>query len=461
MTDNPTELVAGNQHWGHATSPDLYHWTNQPIALYPPTPDDGVFSGSIVIDKDNTSGFFPDQTNGVVAIYTLNTPTGQSQYIACSHDGGYTFTPYENNPVLDLGLKDFRDPKVIWYEDHWVMVVAYSTEFVLGIFTSNDLISWNHASNFSHHGLLGLLYECPNLVQVPLLENGTETGELEWVLVISINPGAPQGGSISQYFPGTFDGYTFTPVDGAARISDFAKDNYAEQFFYGTNPNESVSIAWASNWQYTNVVPTDSEGWRSIMSLPRKNYLTKVERTGWEMVSLPYGIQAAKGSELSYDQDFANKSVIIDYSNSTSGALYFEISFDLPEDVANLTSSSTFNMTWASPSSDDKVKAGYIFGGSNAGVGWIDRRNAKGYGEEDPLWTDRFSVAGVALAKSISGVIDRSVLELFIDDGAFSGTSLFFASEPLSNFTLASAGMPQGSRVKIAVWELNGTWGDQ
>lgn len=339
------------------------------------------------------------------------------------------------------------------------MVVAYSTEFIIGVFTSYDLKEWTHASNFSNHGLLGLLYECPNLVQVPVLENGTETGGMEWVLIVSINPGAPQGGSIAQYFPGTFDGYTFTPVDGAARISDFAKDNYAEQYFYGTDPTEAVSIAWASNWQYTNTVPTDKEGWRSIMSLPRKNYITQIERTGWEMVSLPYGIEAVKSSELSFDQDFANKSVIIDYSNSTSGALYFEVNFTLPEEPVGLTAASTFNMTWSSTTSDDRVKAGYIFGGSNAGVGWLDRRHAKGYGEDDPLFTDRFSVAGVALAKSISGVIDRSVLELFIDDGAFSGTSLFFPSEPLSNFTLASAGMPEGTRVKIAVWELSSTWG--
>ena len=132
------------------------------------------------------------------------------------------------------------------------MVVARSTEFVIDIYTSPDLKEWNYASNVTNIGLLGLLYECPNLVQIPLWENGTATGQLEWVLIISINPGAPQGGSISQYYPGTFDGYTFTPVDGAARIADFGKDNYAEQFFYGTEPDQAVSIAWASNWQYTN-----------------------------------------------------------------------------------------------------------------------------------------------------------------------------------------------------------------
>lgn len=419
-----------------------------------------MFSGSVVVDANNTSGFFPDQTDGVVAIYTLHTPTSESQYIAYSYDSGYTFTVYEGNPVLDIGSDQFRDPKVIWYEDHWVMVVAYATEFTIGIFTSNDLKTWDHASNVTDIGLFGLLYECPNLVQVPLWENGKATGELHWVLIISINPGAPQGGSISQYFPGTFDGYKFTPSDGGTRISDFAKDNYAEQFFFGTKADEAVSIAWASNWQYTNNLPTASEGWRSVMSLPRMNYLTKVERTGWEMGSLPYGIDAVRSRELSYDGDFVNKSVIVDYSNVTSGALYFEATFSLPP-VKNITGVPTFNLTFSAPGSSDKLRAGYIFGGSNAGIGWIDRRNTSGYGGDDPLFTDRFSVAGVALAKTISGVIDRTILEMFIDDGAFSGTSLFFPQDKFSNLTLEAQGMPDDAKVTIAVWELNGVWDNQ
>lgn len=122
--DNPTADVAGNQHWGHATSHDLYTWENQQIALYA-TENAQIFSGSAVIDVNNTSGFFPNQTNGVVAIYTLNTRQEQTQDIAYSFDGGYTFEIYEQNPVLSIGSTQFRDPKVIWYEDHWVMVIAY------------------------------------------------------------------------------------------------------------------------------------------------------------------------------------------------------------------------------------------------------------------------------------------------------------------------------------------------
>jgi len=415
-----------------------------------------VFSGSAVIDSNNTSGFFPDQDDGVVAIYTLNTPTNQVQEIAYSRDGGYTFTPYAGNPVIDIGSNQFRDPKVIWYEDHWVMVIAYSTEFAIGIYTSTDLKEWTHASNVTEIGLIGLLYECPNLIQVPVWENGTATDELAWILLISINPGAPQGGSISQYFPGTFDGYKFTPYDGIARISDFAKDNYAEQYFYGTPVDQPISIAWASNWQYTNVVPTDTEGWRSIMSLPRYNYLTKVERTGWEMGSLPYNLDSIKANQFSFDSDFINESVTIDYSNITSGALYFEANFTFPEN-ATIEDGATFQVNFTSPAGDS-MKAGYIFGGSNAGVAWIDRRGAKGYGEDDPLFTDRFSTAGVALTKTISRVVDRSVFEMFVDQGAYSGTSLFFAEQPMDTLVVDTKGMPEGATVRMEVWELSSGW---
>jgi beta-fructofuranosidase len=221
--DNPTAAVAGNQHWGHATSEDLYSWINQPIALFPGSPTEGIFSGSAVVDANNTSGFFPNQTNGVVAIYTLNTPERQTQDIAYSFDNGYTFSKYKNNPVIDSNSNQFRDPKVFWYAptERWVMVVAYSVDFEIGIFSSPNLIDWTAESNFTSHGLLGLQYECPNLIELPV--NGSDTYTM-WLLLISINPGAPLGGSISEYFPGTFNGTHFEAIDGATRFTDFAKD---------------------------------------------------------------------------------------------------------------------------------------------------------------------------------------------------------------------------------------------
>ena len=178
-----------------------------------------------MVDVNNTSGFFPNQTNGVVAIYTLAEYPGgnagpQQQAIAYSVDGGYTFTPYQNNPVIPSNSSQFRDPKVIWYDDHWVLVLAYAQEFAVGFYTSPDLKNWTHASNFSYHGLLGAQYECPNLVEMPV-QGGN--GSSMFVLQISINPGAPLGGSISEYFIGDFNGTHFTPADGVTRLTDFGK----------------------------------------------------------------------------------------------------------------------------------------------------------------------------------------------------------------------------------------------
>lgn len=169
--DNPTDLVAGNQHWGHATSNDLYHWVNQPIALFPPNSTAAVFSGSGVLDPNNTSGFFPNNNAsnpGVVAIYTLNTPEKQTQEIAYSTDGGMSFTPYSGNPVIDIGSNQFRDPKVIWYNDHWVMTVAHAQEMFIAIYTSPNLKNWTEVSRFTRHGFTQLQYECPGLQRVPI-----------------------------------------------------------------------------------------------------------------------------------------------------------------------------------------------------------------------------------------------------------------------------------------------------
>jgi beta-fructofuranosidase len=411
-----------------------------------------------VIDSNNTSGFFPNQTDGVVAIYTLNTPEKQTQDLAISYDGGYTFTEYENNPVIDINSTQFRDPKVIWYEDHWVMVIAYSVDFSIGIYTSTNLIDWEFSSNVTDVGIIGLQYECPNLIPVPVWdkETGQETGESEWVLIISINPGAPLGGSISEWFPGSFDGYKFTPYDSVTRISDFAKDNYAEQFFYGTESNEAISIAWASNWQYTNKVPTATEGWRSAMSLPRRNYVTKLERTGWAMISQPYELSAIYDQPLTTDNDFLNKTTTVDFSNVTSGAIYLNVNISVPTPRPAFAVDAVLNFTFSS-TSGESVTGGYFFGGDNTGIGYLDRGNTNGY--TDVFFNDKFTSSGVALAKSFSVVVDRSILEMFVDEGAYSGTTIFFPETPLSSLEIATSGIPDGVTMELEVWGLKGTWG--
>ena len=453
-TVNPNDVVSGDQHWGHATSPDLYHWTNQPIAIHPPNDHSQVWTGSAVIDSNNTSGFFPDQTDGVVAIYTLNTPTKQFQEIAYSRDGGYTFTRYDGNPVIDLNLRDFRDPKVVWYEDHWVMAVAFSTEVVIGIYTSPDLKHWTHSSNVSHVGVIGV-YECPNLVSVPIWADGKATGELAWMLIIST--GATQDGTITQYIPGLFDGYTFKPFDDAGRLTDFAKDNYAGQYFFGTKPDETVSIAWANNWQYTGKTPTDREGWKWAMSLPRLNYLTKLPERGWDLISIPYDLDPVKKSRLVHVADLVNQVATVDYSESTSQAIYFEAK--IKQSLARDSSvPSSVEFTFRSKTSGEKVQGGYHLAGEDGGTAWLDRTNTLGYGALDPQFTRHFSIATGQVAKSIWGVIDRSILEVFLDDGAFSGTMTFYSTEPLTELVVETSGLSKESGVSLEVWELSSVW---
>ncbi|KAJ4308569.1 Invertase [Fusarium piperis] len=456
---NPTGVVAGNQHWGHATSKDLYHWTNQPMALFPPEDDVFIFSGSAVVDVNNTSGFFPDQDNGVVAIYTLASPTLQTQAIAYSRDGGYTFTPYANNPVINSSTPQFRDPKVIRYDNLWVMVVAYPQDFAIGIFTSPNLKEWTTASNFSYHGLLGLQYECPNMVPIPYLDEEGERQDGMWLMAISINPGAPLGGSITEYHPGTFNGTHFEAVDAAARIADFGKDNYAGQWFYGLSDDElPVSMAWASNWQYTGVVPTGNEGWRSAMSLPRKNYLTKAKRVGWKLVSQPYDLSPVLGRQLATKDSFGNGTLTVDYSDVESNALYWEVNVTGIPDTG-ISATASMNFTVMSPVTGEYINGGYFFGGDP--VFFVNRNGARGF--DNIFFTERTSISSLPTKQgtwSLAGVIDRSILEIFLNDGVDSATNTFFTTQPLSLFVFKTVDLPESVQISIKVHGLESAWKD-
>lgn len=497
LSVNPTDVVAGNQHWGHATSLDLYHWANQPIALSPPTSDSGIFSGSAVVDTNNTSGFFPNQTNGVVAIYTLNQPGRQTQEIAYSTDGGYTFTPYTNNPVIDIDWDNFRDPKVIRYDNKWVMAVAVTRDYVTQFYTSDDLKTWTFGSNFTRGGLLGDQYECPNLVQVPVHNADGSDGGSMWVLVISVNPGGVLGGSTTQYFPGTFNGTHFEPVDGAVRFSNWNKDDYAGQFFYEGVGEATVFIPWASNWQYCNDVPTGDEGWRSAMGLPKQVYLTNRTRESYNFVQTPYDLSPVLGKQL-VNKSGTDNSISLsanfvrntgnngtdgvdgggsgqckqvsntkrgwytphharsDVDEIDSGAVYVQVNVSSMS-WDKLEPNAAVNITFTSATQNDSVSLGYII---NNWV-WLDRGNAKGY--SNLLFNDQFNTFYLfdpdAMAFTLSVVLDRSMIEIFMDNGVLLGSSVFFASEPLIHVDV-SIGGTGGAQVNAAVWQLNSAWQD-
>ncbi len=251
---NPYGSTWGNMTWGHSTSTDLVHWQSQgtPIA---PDAYGSIFSGSCVVDENNTAGF---GAGAVVAFYTSanNTAWGdsQSQSMAYSTDNGQTFTKYVANPVITSTKRDFRDPKVFWYAPgkHWVMVLAGGQE--MEIHTSANLRDWKYASSFGdRQGAHGGVWECPDLVELPV--EGTK--ETRWVLICNINPGGPFGGSASQYFVGTFDGRKFTNESPTqTKWMDWGKDHYAAVTFSHVPDGRVIALGWMSNWQYQGVLPT-------------------------------------------------------------------------------------------------------------------------------------------------------------------------------------------------------------
>ncbi|PWK86950.1 levanase [Lentzea atacamensis] len=208
---NPEGNTWGNMSWGHAVSPDLVHWRELPLAL-PHDDNEMVFSGSAVVDHGNTSGFGTPGNPAMVAIYTTHSKLNgrQAQSLAHSTDNGRTWTKYAGNPVLDIGSTEFRDPKVQWQAGRWLMTVALSTEHKVRFYSSPDLKTWTHLSDFGPQGAIGGVWECPDLF--PLRVDG-DPRKTKWVLVVSINPGGIAGGSAAQYFVGDFDGTRFIPDD--------------------------------------------------------------------------------------------------------------------------------------------------------------------------------------------------------------------------------------------------------
>ncbi|MDE5986013.1 MAG: DUF4980 domain-containing protein [Prevotella sp.] len=258
---NPYGSQWENMSWGHSTSKDLVHWTAEPMAIVPDALG-AVFSGCCVVDKENTAGFGKD---AVVAFYT-SAGTRQVQSMAYSTDGGKTFTKYADNPVITSNVPDFRDPHVFWNEEagHWNMLLAAGQQ--MSIYSSSDLKEWKHESDFgAEYGCHGGVWECPDLMKLKV--NGTN--KEKWMLVCNINPGGPFGGSATQYFIGQFDGKTFTCEDepGETKWMDYGKDHYATVTFDNAPDGRHVGVAWMSNWQYANQVPTKQ--FRSANSIMR------------------------------------------------------------------------------------------------------------------------------------------------------------------------------------------------
>ena len=288
---NPYGSQWENLSWGHSTSTDLINWKAEPTALEPDALG-MMFSGCCVVDKNNTAGFGKD---AIVALYTT-AGARQTQSLAYSTDGGKTFTKYADNPIITSNVPDFRDPHVFWNAEagFWNMILAAGQQ--MSIYSSKDLKEWKHESDFgAEYGNHVGVWECPDLMKM----NVKGTNKEKWMLICNINPGGPFGGSATQYFIGQFDGHKFTCEDEPSEIKwmDYGKDHYATITFDNAPEGRHVGIAWMSNWQYANQVPTKQ--YRSANSIVRDFGLFEYKGETYCSITPAKEMLAARGARVS------------------------------------------------------------------------------------------------------------------------------------------------------------------
>ena len=413
---NPYGSVWANMHWGHSTSTDLMHWNFEGCAIVPDAWG-AIFSGSCVVDHNNTAGF---GKGAVVAFYTSAkaTPWGdvQSQSMAYSLDNGKTFTKYEGNPILTSSEKDFRDPKVFWYAPgkHWVMILAVGQH--MEIYSSVNLKEWKKESEFgAMQGAHGGVWECPDLVEIPV--EGTR--EKKWVLICNLNPGGPFGGSAAQYFVGSFDGKKFVNESPTqTKWMDWGKDNYATVTWNNAPDGRCIALGWMSNWQYANNVPTRQ--YRSANTLARDLTLY---REGQELYlkSTPSSeVKKARGKKVSIPSfKVSEKHEMVNLFEEKQGA--YEVEIVIQNAGASKIAFSLLN---------DKGEKVSMYYDLNRKQFVMDRSESGkvDFSKDFPAVT----VAPVNVDKELTLrlFVDRSSIEAFGEDGKFVMTNLVFPSQP-------------------------------
>ena len=418
---NPYGSMWGNMHWGHATSTDLVTWEHHGDAISPDALGT-IFSGSCVVDKDNTAGF---GAGAVIAFYT-SASDRQVQSMAYSLDNGKTFKKYARNPILTSTQRDFRDPKVIWHEDtkKWIMVLAVGQE--MEIYSSADLKSWTLESKFGEgQGAHGGVWECPDLLELPV--EGTELKK--WVLVCNLNPGGPFGGSATQYFVGTFDGKRFVNESPAVtKWMDWGKDHYATVTWSDAPDNRRIAIAWMSNWQYANDVPTSQ--YRSPNSIPRDLSLFAIDG-GIYLQSAP-SPELLKLRGVSKKRSFKvnGTRIVKDLIPNNEGA--YEIELSLKNQQAEIIGFRLYN------DKGEEVDMQYDMKEKKFSM---DRRKSGevSFNENFPMltWT---AIEGDKDEMKLRLFVDRSSVEAFGDGGRFAMTNQVFPSEPYNHISFYSKG---------------------
>nr|WEI57532.1 putative GH32 family protein [Tomocerus qinae] len=420
---HPGSTQWGPMHWGQALTTDLIHWEEYPIALYPDELGT-IFSGSAVVDQRNSSGLQQNSNEDVIVAIFTHAGSAQAQSLAFSNDRGRNYTKFPGNPVLpNPGIPDFRDPKVVDINEKWVMSLAVGNK--INFYESDDLKSWRLLSEFGAdppQGSHGGVWECPDLLRIDF------NGETLWVLLVSINPGGPNGGSVTQYFIGDFDGTTFRsfyPGENALWM-DWGPDNYAGVSFSNAPDNRVLLMGWMNNWNYGNELPTVA--WRGQMTLPRQLVLRHVEgrlrlasvpavelsqlRNPEQVYSPPnIGVISSGGIFLlTSGSPFQNPLMEIDLTVEFEGYVSFGICF--------------FN----------SLAQELCFGYEHANNQFFLDRTKSGNVGFHPDFSKRALATRESRSKTINLKIflDVSAVEIFADDGLTVFTSLFYPEEPFT-----------------------------
>ena len=433
----------GPMHWGHAISTDMVTWKEMPIAIYPD--EKGyIFSGSAVVDVNNNSGFSKNGIEPIIAMFTYHDMEGekagktnyQSQAIAYSLDEGQTFTKYSENPVIkNPGIKDFRDPKMVWDSIHekWLMVLAAGQKIMF--YSSSNLKDWKLESDFGEDiGAHGGVWECPDFF--PMVVKGTD--EVKWVLLVSINPGGPNGGSATQYFVGDVDGNQFridnsfeNDLNNSEHKSiwiDYGRDNYAGVTWSNIpdSNGRKLFMGWMSNWEYANVVPTET--WRSAMTVARQIELQKVN-TSYRLLFQPV-------KELSNYRStkFKKESIVINGDTKIIDSKAIDLSStEINFKISDLNNSGfTFKLT-------NKQGDTLAFGYNNSDKNFFVDRRKSGKTAFSEKFVNRVSLAKrTSLNPDLTGtiILDKTSIELFFDNGETVMTEIFFPNSPFDKLSI-------------------------
>ena len=467
---NPYGSKWGNMHWGHAVSRDLFHWTEKPAALARDTMGH-IFSGSSVVDVNNTAGYGP---GAIVAFYTsASEKNGQIQCMAYSTDNGLTFTKYEDNPILTPfdGLANFRDPKVFWYapKQCWFMIVSADKE--MRFYKSHNLKDWTYISAFGKgYGAQPNQFECPDFF--PMTVNGKQ----KWVMIVNINPGCMFGGSATEYFVGDFDGKTFTCDDtpDVAKFLDYGKDHYATVTFYNAPDGRIVALPWMSNWQYANVTP--SKQYRGANSLPRDLKLYEKDGEYYVAADASKEVKRLRKQEKTVGS-FTGAKTLKNLFAKSDGA--FEIECDVTPNAADIAgidiSNSKGEVTkvyfdmQAKRLVMDRTQSGLTDFGKLAEPHEIEReydlhehrgnntpmrqQNSVNYQNDFALGT--WGPLALCNGKTyhLHIFVDNCSVEAFVDGGRIAMTNLVFPTKPYNNLRFYSVG-GKASFKNVKVYKL-------